>query len=108
MTEILDKIIANPTTVYLLSFAGLGAVLTLALNAAHSRFTLTERTWGLVTLGAGALGGFLMQSTGLVALPGPHNWVSAVLPAFCGAAVAMAATGFSAVDLRAIVKKSDV
>ena len=101
--SILDRIISNPATAYFLSFGGLGVVLLLALNGLHRHFILTERTWGLLTLATGAVGGVLLQAGGLVTIPGT-GMVAHVAAAFAGAATASAAAGFSAIDLRKTLK----
>jgi len=107
MSDILDLIVKNPATNYILSFGGLGLVLFLALNSLHKNFTLSERGWGLATLGTGAVGGILLQAGGLVTLPG-SGLISHVLAAFIGATTASAAAGFSSVDLRATIVKPKV
>ena len=107
MSDILTRILDNPATQYILSFGGLGLVLFLALNSLHKNFTLSERGWGFATLGAGAVGGVLLQAGGLAVLPG-DGIVGHVLAAFVGAASASAAAGFSAVDLRSTISKPKV
>jgi len=106
MQDVLEKILSNPATAYLLSYGGLGLVLNLALNWAHKQFTLTDRMAGLATLATGAVGGLLLQETGLVSLPGDHNAMSYALAAFVGGATAAAAASFSAIDMRASFTKS--
>lgn len=100
MIELLGKILENPVTAYILSFGGLGLTLLLALNSLHKNFALSERAWGLFTLGAGAVGGLLIQAGGLVTSTATNPLVGYTLAAFFGAACAAAAAGFSAVDLR--------
>lgn len=106
MQDILKTIIDNPATAYLLSYGGLGLVLNLALNWAHKQFTMTDRMAGLATLASGAVGGLLLQETGLVNLPGDHNFMSYALAAFVGGVTAAAAASFSAIDLRATMTKA--
>lgn len=105
MSEILTKILDNPATAYILSFGGLGFLISLALNSAHKFFKPSERAWGFATLAVGALGGVLLQAAGLVTLPGV-GVVGYVLSAFVGAACSAAAAGFSAVDLRRTITKA--
>jgi hypothetical protein len=107
MSDILNLVLENSATQYILSFGGLGLVLFLALNSLHKNFTLSERGWGFATLGVGAVGGILLQAAGLVALPG-NSIVGHALAAFVGAASASAAAGFSALDLRATITKPKV
>jgi hypothetical protein len=107
MSDILKLILENIATQYIISFGGLGLVLFLALNSLHKNFRLSEREWGLATLGVGAVGGVLLQAGGLVALPG-NGTVGYALAAFVGAASASAAAGFSAIDLRATISKPKV
>lgn len=102
MIEIVDKVLAFPATAYILSFGALGALLMLALNSLHRNFDLPERVWGIITLLTGAVGGVLLQSCGLVTLPGKDG-IGYILSAFVGACTAAAAAGFSSVDLRATI-----
>lgn len=105
MTEILKAILANQATGYILNFGGLGILIMLSLNTMHKRFKLRERTWGLLTLAFGAIGGVLFQEVGLITLPGGSRLIVLAMAAFIGAAVAAAAAGFSAVDLRSTILK---
>jgi hypothetical protein len=104
MEGILDKVLGHPATAYILGFGGLSLLLMLGLNSAHKFFTLSQRGWGLATLGAGAIGGLLIHITDLVTLPSNGGLGGYALAAFVGASAAVAATGFSAIDLRAIFK----
>lgn len=104
MSDILTRIVDNPATAYIISFGGLGLLIMLALNSAHKFFEFSEKAWGFATLGAGAVGGILLQSGGLVTIPG-KGWVVHAVAAFIGAACAAAAAGFSAVDLRRTIAK---
>ena len=77
----------------------------LGLNTLHKAFHLSDRAWGIVTILCGAVGGVLLQNTGLVSLPGGSALATNTLAVFVGAACAAAAAGFSAVDLRATLSK---
>jgi len=105
MVEIFERLLAYPATNYILSFGSLGVLILLALNGMHKNFQLTERTWGLITLATGIVGGLLIQAGGLIALPAGAPLLANLLAAFMGAATAAAAAGFSAVDLRDTMRK---
>ena len=106
MGDILTRVLDNPATSYILSFGGLGLVLVLAINGLHKYFKLPERTWGLLILLSGAIGGTLLQEVGFVSLPGGSTIVSHLLSAIIGSACAAAAAGFSSVDLRSTFKST--
>jgi peptidoglycan/LPS O-acetylase OafA/YrhL len=106
MGDLLHRLADNPATAYILSFGGLGLLLNLALNWAHSRFGFSDRVWGLATLLCGAVGGLLMQEAGFISMPGDHDFVAHALAVFVGAAAAAAAASFSAVDLRATMTRA--
>jgi len=107
MTDIMTAILSHPATGYILSFGGLGVVLLLAINGMHKRFKLSERTWGVLTLVCGAIGGVMLQDVGLVSLPGGGNIMAQALAAFMGACTAAAASAFSAVDLRKTITSKE-
>ena len=100
MTELLKTILSSPATGYILNFGGLGLAIMLSLNALHKKFKLQERTWGLLTLGCGAIGGVLCQAVGLITPPSGSRLLALAMAAFMGAAA-----GFSAVDLRSTILK---
>jgi len=102
---VLEQILSNPVTGYILSFGSLGLGLMLALNALHKAFALSDKAWGALTLLCGAIGGLLLQAVGLVSLPGGSPLAVYTLAVFVGAMCAAAAAGFSAVDLRATILK---
>lgn len=108
MSDILTKILSNPATNYLLSFVGLGIVIKFALNGLHKSWNLKEGTWGLLTIGAGVIGGILIQASGLVLLPTGTvgGFVPFILAAFAGALASSAAAGWSEVNLSGMFTKS--
>lgn len=106
MADILDRILGNPVTGYILSFGGLGILLTLALNSINKFFSISHRALGLLTIACGAVGGMLIHLGGLVTLPVSKGAVGLSVAAFFGAATAFAAAGFSDLDLRSAFKKA--
>ena len=105
MTEILEKVVAHPSTAYLIGFGGLATLLSLALAGAKKFFDFHDKTLGITVMVSGALGGMCLQASELVILPGGSLAVKLAVAAFVGVASAFAAAGFSAVDLREVVIK---